>query len=196
MNYIEKLIHEKCPNGVIFEPLKNLITIYKGEQLNKSLLTKDGKYPVYNGGMKPSGYWHEKNTENNTIIMSGGGIAGYVQFIEKDFWAGGDCYIIKTISEKLNRKYLFHFLKNNQKKILDLAHGAVIKHLNKDKIYQIKIPVPPLEIQTKIVKILDKFTELTTRLTDWLTLELKNRAKQYEYYRNKLLTFKEHSHES
>lgn len=70
-----------------------------------------------------------------------------------------------------------------------MAHGAVIKHLNKAKIYQIKIPIPPLEIQDKIVKILDKFTELT----DQLTIELKNRAKQYEYYRDKLLAFKEKS---
>lgn len=74
-----------------------------------------------------------------------------------------------------------------------MAHGAVIKHLNKAKIYQIKIPIPPLEIQNKIVKILDKFTELATHLTDLLTIELKNRAKQYEYYRDKLLAFKEKS---
>ena len=192
MNYIEKLIHEKCPNGVVFEPLKNLIVLSKGKQLNKSLLSKKGQYPVYNGGMNPSGYWHEKNTKKNTIIISSGGRAGYVQFIWEDFWAGGDCFIVEINSEKINQKYLFHFLLNNQNKILNMAHGAVIKHLSKDKIYQIKIPVPPLEIQTKIVKILDKFTELTTELT----IELKNRAKQYEYYRNKLLTFKEHSHEA
>lgn len=71
-----------------------------------------------------------------------------------------------------------------------MVQGAVIKYLNKNNIYQIKIPIPPLEIQTKIAKILDKFTELITHLTDQLTIELKNRAKQYEYYRDKLLAFK------
>lgn len=56
MNNIEKLIQEKCPNGVNFEPLKNLIVLEKGQQLNKSQLLKEGLYPVHNGGINPSGY--------------------------------------------------------------------------------------------------------------------------------------------
>ena len=55
----------------------------------------------------------------------------------------------------------------------------------------LKIPLPPLEVQRKIVEILDQFHTLTTSLTEGIPAEIEARRKQYNYYRNKLLTFKE-----
>lgn len=56
---------------------------------------------------------------------------------------------------------------------------------------RIKIPVPPLDVQEKIVNILDKFDKLTNDISEGLPAEIEARQKQYEYYRNKLLSFKE-----
>lgn len=62
-----------------------------------------------------------------------------------------------------------------------LAHGTKVIEVTPDKLLDITLPVPPLEVQSEIVRILDNFTELTAELTA--------RKKQYEYYRNKLLSF-------
>ena len=80
---IDDLIESKCPNGVEHKKLGELIIIEKGKQLNKTLLSSDGKYPVINGGIMPSGYWNEYNyTENLITISQGGASAGYVNFID------------------------------------------------------------------------------------------------------------------
>ncbi|MBQ5469827.1 MAG: restriction endonuclease subunit S, partial [Acetobacter sp.] len=59
------------------------------------------------------------------------------------------------------------------------------------KLKKQPFPLPPLEIQHKIVEILDKFDTLTTSLTEGIPAEIEARRKQYTYYRNKLLTFKD-----
>ena len=71
-----------------------------------------------------------------------------------------------------------------------LVHAVPIK-VNKDEIGKIILPVPSLKIQEEIIKILDKFDKLTTDISEGLPAEIEVRQKQYEYYRNKLLTFKE-----
>ena len=68
---------------------------------------------------------------------------------------------------------------------MQAKHGAGIPGLNRDKVKNLIMPIPPLPIQEEIVRILDHFTELTASLQ----AELQARQEQYEYYRNKLLTF-------
>ncbi len=183
MNHIERLLQTLVPKGVEFRKLGEVINILKGKQLNKELLLDYGKYPVMNGGIHASGYWNEYNTDYPKIIISqGGASAGYVNYMTSKFWAGAHCYAIELNSEKLNYKFLYYFLKNSQSILMKSQFGAGIPALNKADIETLTIPIPPLEIQQEIVKILDAFTELNT--------ELKARKKQYEYYREKLLTFK------
>lgn len=74
------------------------------------------------------------------------------------------------------------------------TEGGTIKRLYNDNFKKIEIPVPPIEEQNRIVSILDKFERLTTDIGEGLPAELKARRKQYEYYRNKLLTFPELAH--
>ncbi|MDR4028361.1 MAG: restriction endonuclease subunit S, partial [Bilophila sp.] len=69
--------------------------------------------------------------------------------------------------------------------------GGAQPKLNQANLNKIPIPVPPLEEQTRIVAILDKFDALVNDLSSGLPAEISARRKQYEYYRDRLLTFKE-----
>ena len=71
-----------------------------------------------------------------------------------------------------------------------MVHAVPIK-INKDDIGKINILVPPLEEQQRIVNILDKFDKLVNDISVGLPAEIEARRKQYEYYRNKLLSFEE-----
>ncbi|WQU67188.1 restriction endonuclease subunit S [Helicobacter pylori] len=191
MHKIERLLQTLAPKGVGFRKLGEVINILKGKQLNKELLLDYGKYPVMNGGIYASGYWNEYNTDYPKIIISqGGASAGYVNYMTSKFWAGAHCYTIELNLEKLNYKFLYYFLKNSQTILMKSQFGAGIPALNKADIETLTIPIPPLEIQQEIVKILDQFSLLTTDLLAGIPAEIKARKKQYEYYREKLLTFK------
>ena len=89
-------------------------------------------------------------------------------------------------------KFLFRS-ENLRQQIIKTAHGVTRFNVSKNKMKQIKIPIPPLEVQKKIVEILDKFDSLTNDLTKGLPAEINLRRKQYNYYRDKLLTFKDKS---
>ncbi|WRE35611.1 restriction endonuclease subunit S [Helicobacter pylori] len=92
---------------------------------------------------------------------------------------------------KLNNKFLYYFLLTKINFLYSLAGGGAQPNLSSNQILQqITIPIPPLEIQQEIVKILDQFSLLTTDLLAGIPAEIKARKKQYEYYREKLLTFK------
>ncbi|WP_231213865.1 restriction endonuclease subunit S [Helicobacter pylori] len=188
---LKTLLQTLAPNGVEFRKLGEVINILKGKQLNKELLLDYGEYPVMNGGIHASGYWNEYNTDYPKIIISqGGASAGYVNYMTSKFWAGAHCYAIELNSEKLNYKFLYYFLKNSQTILMKSQFGAGIPALNKADIETLTIPIPPLEIQQEIVKILDQFLALTTDLLAGIPAEIEARKKQYEYYREKLLTFK------
>ena len=85
MSKLENLIAEHCPNGVEYKEVREICTIYKGIQFNKSNMQKHGTYPVINGGINPSGYIEQYNCDENTITIAQGGAAGYVNFIETKF---------------------------------------------------------------------------------------------------------------
>ena len=85
-------------------------------------------------------------------------------------------------------KFLYHILFVEAPKYVNKGMGN--PKLMSNVMSKIKIPVPPLEIQCEIVRILDKFSALIVELKDLLA-EIEARQKQYEYYRDKLLTFKE-----
>ena len=170
---------------VEWKTLGEVCQIKKGKQLNKTGLKDQGLYPAYNGGKGHSGYTDNFNVEADTIIISqGGASAGFVNFIKVPFWANAHCYYVLPHSNIINR-YLYHFLKNNERSFMDSQYGAGIPALSQSALEKVAIPIPPLETQQKIVKILDKMTELEATLE----AELSQRRRQYEYYRNALLDF-------
>lgn len=184
MNILEEI--QNCP--VEWKELGEVCSVNKGKQLNKNLLTDDGLYPAYNGGQTYSGRTNDYNVEANTIIVSqGGASAGFVNFVETKFWANAHCYYILPDETQVNNRFVYHFLKMNQKYLMDFQHGAGIPALKSDKLNKLLIPVAPIKIQEKIVQILDKFTDYVTELIS----ELISRKKQYSYYRDKLLSFED-----
>ncbi len=190
MSKLEQLIEELCPNGVEYKTLESCCKILKGKQLNKDKLLEEDNYPAYNGGVSYSGFTNEYNVEENTTIISqGGASAGFVQFITTKFWANAHCYYLKPNLDVINNRYLFHFVKSMQNKLMECQHGAGIPALKSDKISKLSIPLPPLPVQHEIVRILDIFSEYTKELKKELTEELTMRKKQYEYYRDSLLSF-------
>lgn len=84
--------------------------------------------------------------------------------------------------------YYFHSEFFYRQKV-KLAHGTKVIEVTPDKLLSIEIPVPPLPVQEEIVHILDSFTSLTAELINELAAEIEARKKQYEYYRDRLLSF-------
>ena len=187
MTKLEELLKELCPNGVEFVALQKVVDLHKGVQFNRKDMGKTGAYPVINGGIEPSGFIEQFNERENTITISqGGASAGYVNWQTTKFWAGAHCYVIRPWKDQvLNNRYLYHFIKSKEKELQACQYGAGIPALGKDTIMNLQIPLPPIGVQSEIVRILDDFTLLSSELA----AELAARLKQYEYYRDKLLSF-------
>ena len=166
-----------------WKTLGEICGIFKGEQLNKKDMLKIATYPVINGGTSPSGYIENYNQKENTITISQGGSAGYVNFIETKFWLGAHAFAVVP-NDKFSKKYIYHFLKENQYKLENKKVGATIPNISKNDVQNFLISLPPLKKQAEIAETLDKFTELTEELTE----ELTAREAQYNYYRDMLLS--------
>lgn len=136
------------------------------------------------GGQKPSCYHNVPNRKGETIVVAGSGAyAGFVTYWNIPVFVS-DAFSVHPI-DGLLPKYVFHYLKNNQAKIYATKKGAGVPHVHGKDIAKFLIPVPPLEVQEEIVRILDRFDVYAAELQ----AELQARKEQYEYYRNLLLTF-------
>ena len=185
--FLQKLL---AGQKVEWKKLGEVCEVKKGKQLNKELLTEMGEYPAYNGGTSYSGFTNTYNYNENTIIVSqGGASAGFVNFVTTKFYANAHCYVILPDFEKVENRYVYHFLKLNEEKLTQKQHGAGIPALRTDELLSLQLPIPPLAVQAEIVEILDKFDALTTSTKEGLQREIELRHKQYEYYRNQLLNF-------
>ena len=181
MSKIDELIKEKCPNGVERKPLREIAKIKRGERITKKDITDDGEYPVMSGGVKPMGRYKDKNRDANTITISSYGAAGFVNYVEEDFWANDVCLSVYPDEKILINRYLYFVLKAQQQYIYDNTTKAIPDHIPTKFLEDLQIPVPPLEIQQEIVGMLNSFTELEAELT--------KRKQQYEHYRDYLLSF-------
>ena len=194
MSKIFDLINKSCSEGVKFDELGVICkSLTKGTLKQEDLIDK-GAYPVVNSSRDYYGFYDKYNNEANAFtIASRGEYAGFVKFIDCKFWAGGLCYPYTSKDEDyVLTKFIFYFLKSIEKKNMDIlvARGS-IPALNKSDFDKVKIPVPPMEVQREIVRIMDSFTSLTEELMAKLTEELTARKKQYEFYRDFLLSFDE-----
>ncbi|EPD32308.1 hypothetical protein HMPREF9306_01877 [Propionimicrobium lymphophilum ACS-093-V-SCH5] len=129
------------------------------------------------------------------IIVARSGILKHslpVGILEKEGTINQDLKALTT-NENVTPKFALHALQNFASQILLKCHkaGGSVDSLDMKKVYSFKVPVPPLSEQERIVSILDNFDALTTDLSSGLPAEIQARRKQYEYYRDKLLTFEE-----
>ena len=153
-------------------------------------------FPYINAGLEPSGSANSSNTPSQTITIPsrGQGGAGHVGYQAQDFWCGPLCYKIKSNKSYINTKFAFYYLKTIQDNIIGLRKTGSIPAVNKEDLKNVKIPIPPLPEQERIVGILDKFDALVNDISVGLPAEIQARRKQYEYYRGKLLDFKPLNH--
>lgn len=189
MTKLEQLINELCPDGVEYKTINELFDEKSINCITPSFKIKRNDYKT--NGLIPivsqeaeyiSGYCdlEDKRIENSEYVCFGDHSEN-IKYIDFQFVQGADgLKIIK--SKKVNTKYLYYSLSSFYMKMNNYERH--FKYLLKTKI-----PVPPLEVQNEIVKILDNFTELTAELAAELTAELTARQKQYAFYRDYLLDF-------
>ena len=120
--------------------LISVASIKKGEQRNKLDLIPNGKYPVLNGGKNFSGYYNSYNREANTITISEGGNAGYVNFIKEKFWSSGHCYTLHDL--KIDKHFLYQCLKNSEKRLMKLQLGTALKNIQMSEIKEFTLDMP------------------------------------------------------
>ena len=176
--------------GVDWKMLSEVFVIQRGIRVTKNQLNDNGIYPVYQNSLTPLGYYTNANCLPDTTFIITAGAAGEIGYSSVAFWAADDCFYLIG-SENINSRYVYHTLLNQQQYIKSRVRKASIPRLSRSIIEKIIIPIPPIEEQERIVAILDKFDSLVNDISEGLPAELTARRQQYEYYRNKLLTFEE-----
>ena len=184
MSRLDELIKELCPDGVEYKMISDISNVSIGEFVKKDKQTENGQYPVFNGGTSNTGFYDDFNRNENKIIISARGAnAGFVNRVFTKFWSGNSCYTIDVTDKNINWTFVYYWLKNNERKLLGEQQTGSIPAVSKKQVCEFKLPVPPLEIQEEIVKILDKFTDYVTELQ----AELHLREIQYEELAYRLL---------
>ena len=209
MSKLETLIQQLCPDGVEYKKLGDIATITRGGNFQKKDFVEQG-VPCIHYGQIYTRYGlfadktftfiseekaqKQKMASKNDIIMAV--TSENIEDVCKCLaWLGDENVAVSghaaIIHHSLNAKYLVYFLHSEQffSQKVKLAHGTKVIEVTPDALNNIMLPVPPLEVQCEIVRILDHFTELTGKLTAELSVELTARKKQYEYYQTKLFSF-------
>ena len=196
MSRLQELITTLCPNGVEFKPLISVANVLYGYPFNSKLFTDDCTFiPLIRiRDVKPataSTYYSGKYSKEY-IISKGDILVGMDGNFNLERWNDRDgllnqrvCKIYSKNQTIILNGFLYHILGPIFKAIEDELHSGTVIHLAASRINKIQIPVPPLEVQEEIVRILDKFSSYAAELQ----AELQARKEQYEYYRNLLLTF-------
>ena len=185
--YIKKLL---TFNKNVFKKFDDYCIISKGEYITKKT-TIEGQIPVILGGKTPAYYINKSNHSGKVIVISRSGMAGFVTFWDGDIFVS-DGFMVDT-KNGLEIKFLYYYLKSIQDYLLSLKRGGALQHITSKHISNLSIPVPPLSEQEKIVSILDNFDNLCNNTKTGLPAEIEKVQKQYEYYRDKLLDFKQTS---
>lgn len=199
MNRIEKLIKEKCPNGVEFTKLEYVSEIIQGFAFKNSTFKKTGigvlrTTNIQDGFVSETGMVYidpvdYKNDltnflvkKNNILIGMSGSIKVGINTNNTEYYLNQRVSMLKPKDNILNN-FLYHYLKETIEDLINTTSGSSVKNLSVSSLKKHKIPIPPLEIQEEIVNILDKFSQLEAELE----AELELRVKQYEFWREYLL---------
>ena len=184
---VERMIQEICPNGVEYKALSDCCVILdnKRKPITKSARIS-GEYPYY-GANGIQDYVSDFIFEGTFVLVGEDGSVltangnPVVNWAEGKIWVNNHAHIIAE-KEGVLLRYLYHYLQTVN--ISHLVHGNIPKLTGSD-FKAIQIPLPPLAAQREIVRVLDKFTLLSQELA----AELAARKAQYEFYRDKLLSF-------
>lgn len=209
MSKLQELIQRLCPDGVEYKPLW-ILTIWdkKFNGVNRSMQPKIISYPyvlanvfdeiedergdvrLLSTGIGGRERWTTEEKagsnlcEGEIIAIPWGGTPN-VKYYKGKFVTADNRIATSSDTAILSNKFLYYWLNNNIDLIAKTYRGAGIQHPSMSQVLNIVIPVPPLEVQEEIVRILDRFDVYAAELQ----AELQARKEQYEYYRNLLLTF-------
>ena len=176
-------------NNVNIKSLEEVVEIKRGRRLVRKELSGTGRYAVFQNSMTPLGYFDNSNVDGDSTFIISAGAAGEIGYSSVDFWAADDIYYFIP-STMVCSKYLYYFLLTKQSAIKGQVRRASVPRLAKSAFAKIQIPVPSLAEQHRIVSILDKFDTLVNSISEGLPKEIELRRKQYEYYREQLLSFR------
>ena len=170
-------------NHVEVKELGEIVTIKNGKTY-KHLST--GNIPVYGSGGIMC-YVDQYVYNKPTVLIPRKGSLENIFYLDKPFWNVDTIYYTEIKDNIIMPKFLYHYLITQHLEKLNLAGG--VPSLTQKVLNKVLIPIPSLAEQQRIVSILDKFEALTTSISEGLPKEIELRRKQYEYYRNQLLSF-------
>lgn len=212
MTKLDRMIAELCPDGVEFVKIGKVCTIGAGGTPSRgnseywengsikwlgSTVCKNNKYVdevtdyITDLGLKNSS---AKILKQGTILiaMVGVGTMGKVAFLNFEAATNQNVAALYPIDKNtLDESYLFYVCQTFSPQFAALSSGVQLAIANLSFIRSLKIPLPSLAKQKYIVSILDRFDVLVNDISSGLPAEIAARQKQYEYYRNLLLTFRE-----
>lgn len=168
-------------DNISYKKLSEILTIKNGKDYKSH---SKGNVPVYGSGGIIS-YIDTAVYDKPSVLIPRKGSLDKLYFVDTPFWNVDTIFYTEINTELVEPRYLYHYLKQAHLEKLNKAGG--VPSLTQAVLNNLTIPLPPLPIQQEIVRILDTFTNLTAELT----AELTARRKQYEYYRDELLTFGE-----
>ena len=184
MSKLDELIKELCPNGVEYKELGEIcITVTSPLKLKKSDYKIEGKIPIIDQGEEYiAGYidFNEYLPKDEYILF--GDHSEIIKYVNFEFIQGADGLKILRTKNQIKAKYIYYCFNNFYKK-----ENGYKRHWSNAK--RTLIPIPPLEVQDGIVKILDDYTKSVEELKEKLNEELIARKNQYSWYRDYLLKF-------
>jgi type I restriction enzyme S subunit len=176
--------------------LGEICQINRGRVMSKDYLRDHaGTYPVYssqtaNGGIFGYIDSFDYDFESITWTTDGANAGSVFYHRDKKFSITNVCGLLRVKNDKeVSAKFLFYMLGQLAQRYVSSGMGN--PKLMSNVMSQIKVPIPPLEEQERIVSILDKFDALVNDLSSGLPAEIRARCQQYEHYRDRLLTFRE-----
>ncbi len=211
MNKVDELIQKFCPDGVEFKELGEVAKVQRGASprpISKYITDDEEGVPWIKIGDTISNSKYISKTAQKITIEGAkkSRILKKGDFVLSNSMSFGRPYIlningaildgwasISDFENRLNSDYLYHYLSSSkvQNYWKSKINSGSVSNLNADIIKSLQIPILSLSKQKQIVEILDKFDALVNDISQGLPAEIKARKQQYEYYREKLLTFKE-----
>ena len=177
---------------IVWKTLGEVLDIYTGGEAPKNLIRGERPqgsfiYPIYSNGEEIYGFTDNYRINKDAVTISSiGAKTGTIYFRKAYFTPIIRLKVLVPKNERtLNSRYVFHYLSN----ITISTKRSSVPNINANEVKSIKIPLPPLEEQERIANILDKFDTLVNSISEGLPKEIALRRKQYEYYRERLLTF-------
>lgn len=176
MSRLSELIRDLCPDGVDYRPLGEVVRIRNGHDYKH---LDPGEVPVFGSGgimatvSVPAAF-------GPSVLIPRKGSLNKLYYVEGPFWTV-DTVFYTEIGDLIEPKFLYHYLKTLRLERMNQAGG--VPSMTQKMLNRVRTPIPPLEVQQEIVRILDQFTTLEAELE----AELKARRKQYEYYRDLLI---------